>query len=75
MKLWKPGPRARRDRRRKSAETEGQRHARGSLQNEGAEARAERRREAGQKAGRKERQETKGASPPSSAGAGRRQEG
>jgi len=34
-----------------------------------------RRREAGQKAGRKEWQETKGASPASSAGAGRRQEG
>jgi hypothetical protein len=34
-----------------------------------------RRREAGQKAGRKEWQETKGASPWSSAGAGRRQEG
>jgi len=33
------------------------------------------RREAGQKAGRKERQETTGASPWSSAGAGRRQEG
>lgn len=31
-------------------------------------------REAGQKAGRKERQETKGVSPASSAGAGRRQE-
>jgi len=34
-----------------------------------------RRREAGQKAGRMEWQETKGASPASSAGAGRRQEG
>jgi len=37
---WKPEPRTGRNRRRKQAATEGQRHARGPLQNEGAKARA-----------------------------------